>query len=77
MQNLLFLSGADVNLQDNQGTSALHYAMRRRKPKLAELLIKYGADVTLQDIESQTAEEMHYYVFGDLYDYGSDLDSDS
>ncbi|KAH8647039.1 hypothetical protein BGZ60DRAFT_230105 [Tricladium varicosporioides] len=49
--------GADPNLQDIQGDSALHKAVRSREhaPQLVEALISRGADVHLKNINHKTA----------------------
>ena len=52
----LLENGADVNarMTDYIGTDAIYYAVKYDQPKLAELLIKYGAD---------TGRIYKYYVF--------------
>ena len=51
---LLLDSGADPNLQDNSGDSALHYAARTGKLEAIPILIEGGADVNLQNNQGQT-----------------------
>ncbi len=41
--------GADVNIVDPKGTSALHYGVRFSNIDLIELLVDYGADIKLKD----------------------------
>jgi len=42
---LLISCGANCNLSNGQGSTALHYAMFNNSPLLVELLLKYGAEV--------------------------------
>jgi len=43
-----------VNLQDEKGKTALHYAASSKQPELIELLQKYGADPNIQDGDGHT-----------------------
>ncbi len=44
----LLRSGADVNAQDNQGRTALHWAVLEKNLEVIKLLLDYGADRELQ-----------------------------
>jgi Ankyrin repeats (many copies) len=46
--------GADVNSQDGQHTTALHWAVIGTHPEVARLLVAKGADINLQDNLKQT-----------------------
>lgn len=52
----LLALGAETGAQDNQGKTALHYALLRDRPnlELAELLVYYGADIHAQTKEGKT-----------------------
>lgn len=46
---LLLRRGADVNLQDNNGLTALHHAAVEGKTNTVKLLLRNGADVKVPD----------------------------
>ncbi len=46
--------GADVNIQDRKGNTALHMAARAGSRTLAEVLLKAGADPTLRNSAKRT-----------------------
>ena len=54
VQSILAKGEVDINTVDEQGKSALHQAMSAGHTKIAVLLIKYGADLALEDNEHQT-----------------------
>jgi ankyrin repeat protein len=57
-----FLSyGADVNMRDSKGATALHYAAAEGKLSAAILLLKHGADVDLADNSGNTP--LHWAVW--------------
>ena len=51
----LVKNGADVNLQDLKGETALMKAIYRKDSRLVKYLVKNGADVNLKDLEGETA----------------------
>ncbi|USO00950.1 MAG: ankyrin repeat domain-containing protein [Alphaproteobacteria bacterium] len=65
----LIEKGADVNLGDNQGMTALMHASENRNLDVVEYLIKYGADVNLKNNQNLTALRIvcldGYSEFGD------------
>ena len=46
---LLLEKGAQADLQDNRGRSALMYSSKRNKLEVAKLLLENGAQVDIQD----------------------------
>ncbi|KAI8025638.1 Adenylosuccinate lyase [Camellia lanceoleosa] len=44
-----FIEGADVNLKNNGGRTALHYAASKGWLKIAEILLSHGANINLKD----------------------------
>jgi ankyrin repeat protein len=55
MSNLIISRGADVNSQDDTGTTSLMFAIFLNRYATAELLIAHGADVNARDIMDRTA----------------------
>ncbi|MGB0838795.1 MAG: ankyrin repeat domain-containing protein [Chitinophagales bacterium] len=53
---LIFLAnaGVTINLQDDKGWTALHYAVADADVELVEMLLKSGADSALKTLESET-----------------------
>lgn len=51
---LLINNGANVNIADKDGQTALFYACRQGKSELALLLIKAGADINIKDKRGYT-----------------------
>lgn len=47
--DLFYFIGADVNLKNNGGRVALHYAASKGWTEIAETLISHGAKLNLQD----------------------------
>lgn len=45
----MYSTGADVNLKNNGGRTALHYAASKGRLKIAEALISHGAKLNLKD----------------------------
>ena len=54
MVTLLVSSGADPNLQDRDGFSALHFAAQDYKLSAAQMLLRTGAKVDLRDSYGNT-----------------------
>ncbi|KAH9044808.1 ankyrin [Lactarius pseudohatsudake] len=50
--------GADINVRDEYGYTALHLAADRGNVAVVEFLLKQGADKTLQDTDGYTATDL-------------------
>ncbi len=48
------LSKFDMDAKDNKGLTALHYAAGQDTPELTNLLLHYGANVNVQDLNGKT-----------------------
>ena len=55
VQLLLEEGYCDVNDTNSSGMTALMFAARDSKPEMVELLLKYGADKNMRDLEGYTA----------------------
>jgi len=51
---LLYNNGADINIQDKQGWTPLHWAARYGREATVELLLDKGADINIQDKQGWT-----------------------
>lgn len=51
---LLLKNGANPNLMDDEGKTALHHAVYSQDPRLVQLLLENGADTKAQDIYGET-----------------------
>ena len=79
---------ADVDSQDNHGRTALHNSIRfqsfkANRPKIAQLLLKYGANPNARNHELQTPLHLLLLespdlldVFCHLLEHGADLDAE-
>jgi len=47
-----------INCQDELGNSALHYAVKCKKPAIIQLLVKKGANTQLKNNEGESAEDI-------------------
>lgn len=47
--SLLLKFGASINIQDDDGWTALHYAAKRKAYKFIEFLLDHGADPTIKN----------------------------
>ena len=52
---MLLNAGADVNIQNNNGETALIWTIKDEKDETAKLLVNAGADVNIQDNDGITA----------------------
>lgn len=60
---MLVAAGADVNVQDDEGNTALHYAVRWELDKIARfLLIECNADADIENDEEETPFDLAVYV---------------
>ncbi len=57
--------GADLNAQDSDGRTALHYACSSKDESIVTFLVNKGADVNLRDKRGKTA--LHYAVCEQSY----------
>ena len=66
---LLAYKGVAVDIQDHQGFSAVHRATWRNHVEVVQALIKKGANLTLKNIDGNTARDLsHSDEMDDLYD---------
>ena len=56
MAKTLIAAKENVNEQDNDGWTALMYAVRDNNPEFIDTLLKSGADTKLKNKAGQTAE---------------------
>src|SRR5574343_840621 len=73
---LLLKAGADVNLQNNRGVSALHRASVNGLTETVELLLEYGANPNIQTNDKMTplmeaCERRYDDIVELLLDYGA------
>ncbi|SFJ75113.1 ankyrin repeat domain-containing protein [Thermoflavimicrobium dichotomicum] len=54
MIQYLIQQGADLNAQDEDGNTALHYAISKRAKQIAEILLKAGANPNIQNEKGET-----------------------
>lgn len=55
-------AGADINHQEVNGKTALHWAVRYNQVELTKVLLEAGADVTIKDKEEKTP--LHFAASG-------------
>jgi len=54
----LLQQGADINAQDQDGTTALMEAVDVREPEVVKVLVARGADVSLKNKSGKTARDI-------------------
>jgi len=74
----LIVLGANLDWQDNDGMSALHWCAYWNSPEIAKMLIDAGADVNVQDGDGWTALHVsasynHPEIARMLLDAGADV----
>uniref|UniRef100_A0A453DH89 Uncharacterized protein n=1 Tax=Aegilops tauschii subsp. strangulata TaxID=200361 RepID=A0A453DH89_AEGTS len=47
-----------LHIQDNEGQTALHYAVLCEREDIAELLVKHHADLQIKDGDGNTAQDL-------------------
>ncbi len=57
---ILLEHGADINLQDKKGWTALMLACFFEQDKAAKLLLEHGADVNIKNRKGKTALDIGY-----------------
>ena len=55
----LLIKGADPNIQNNSGDTALNYAYKNKNNFMVNLLVKYNADQNIKRINDNLPEQMH------------------
>lgn len=50
--------GADTNIQDSKGNTALYYAALNRNMKMIDLLLDYGADMSIKNKRGDSPERI-------------------
>jgi len=52
---ILLEKGANLDLQDSYGSTALHYAVNMNKPEIVQMLLEKGANPNMQNKDGETA----------------------
>lgn len=60
---VLLSSGASTKILNKKGESALHYSAQRNDLETSLLLLKYGADLKLEDKNSQKPSDLCSNLF--------------
>ena len=64
----LIKTGADLDVVDANGATALHEAVERREPDIYALLVQAGANPDLADADGTTPAMLFEEVFGTAYE---------
>ena len=77
--NFLINEGVDIEMRDEMGLTALHYAARAGLRSVVELLVKKGADVNVVTLQKYTplhfaASRGHYEIVKFLLEHGASVD---
>jgi putative CocE/NonD family hydrolase len=59
--------GADINIKDDSGTTALHIAARKGYREIVELLLASGADVNSRGPYNTTPAELAWHKYEDVF----------
>lgn len=54
-RHLITKYGANINIQDNEGNTPLHYAVLCEERTLITMLIEHGADMNIKNNEDESA----------------------
>ena len=54
----LIQAGGDINIQDEYGNTALHFASREGHVEVITTLLAAGADKTIKDMDGQTPHDV-------------------
>ena len=58
MVEKLLMHGADVNATDQNGETALHVAIAKERPDRAVILLSFGADPDIADLDGNTPRSL-------------------
>jgi hypothetical protein len=64
IMSILVTGNVDLNVQDELGDSALIKAVKSKNVKMVELLLSYGADVKLVNLEGKDAKKLSKLYLG-------------
>lgn len=78
--NVLLAEGADIEIVDENGNTALMIASRIGNPRMVKIILAHSPDVNRQNAEGNSAlmiasEHGQFYIAGQLVRYGADVSS--